>query len=171
MLQSAMRRLSASKKTVVSRVDSRLEDGQKDAGSLLIDVLIGMAIIALVALIAVSTVGQYREKAALSGMNEDAKSIGVAIEASATSTGTYPASVTTPAPATVGLKASDAGSLTTSIAFTAANNGLVGNLTKGNGYTYVPATDSFVFSVTRTGFTTPAVYNSAGGGVTGLAAK
>ena len=166
MLQSAMRRLSASKKTVVSRVDSRLEDGQKDAGSLLIDVLIGMAIIALVALIAVSTVGQYREKAALSGMNEDAKSIGVAIEASAASTSVYPT-----ATQLAGKAVATSATLGDATSFTTAANGIAGNLTKGNGYSYAPTTDAFVLTILRFGITTGAKYDSANGGVTVLAAK
>ncbi|MEP9384606.1 hypothetical protein [Nocardioides sp. KR10-350] len=72
--------------------DRFIQEVDGEQGSLILDVLIGMAIFALVALIAVSAVDSYRQHAYLTSVTSDAQSIGLAVEAKATDS-TYPASL------------------------------------------------------------------------------
>lgn len=73
-----------------ARIAARKVDGEQ--GSLLLDVLLGMAIFMLVAIIAVSAVGQYRERAYEQTATSDAQQLGTAVMAAATDGGSYPAS-------------------------------------------------------------------------------
>lgn len=67
----------------------------RQAGLALLDVLLGMAIFALIAVIAVQAMGQFRERAYVTQVTSDAKQAGTAIEAGRTEPGVnaYPAAV------------------------------------------------------------------------------
>lgn len=79
--------------TFRERLNARLE-GRKieksEKGLALLDVLIGMAIFALIAIIAVSAISQYRARAYESGAVNDARAIGIALEAQYTDANSYP---------------------------------------------------------------------------------
>lgn len=79
--------------TLTERLRARLE-GRKikknEKGLALLDVLIGVAIFALVAVIAVAALSQYRARAYESGAVSDARQIGIAMETAYTEAATYP---------------------------------------------------------------------------------
>ena len=82
----------------------------------LLDVLIGMAIFALIAVIAVIALGQFRQRAFQTGAVEDARSLGLVVESSSTNTGAYPATLSGTAPTTTARKSSiTIGSSTTTL--------------------------------------------------------
>lgn len=81
------------KKTFLERLRAR-QQGRKiegEKGLALLDVLIGMAIFALVAIIAVTAISQYRARAYESGAVSDARQLGIAMEAAYTDGNVYPA--------------------------------------------------------------------------------
>ena len=69
---------------VRGRIESRKVEGEGEQGSLILDILIGMAIFALIALIAVSQIGQWRARAYEQSAVSDAQSLGMSIEAAVT---------------------------------------------------------------------------------------
>ncbi|WP_460866528.1 hypothetical protein [Nocardioides pakistanensis] len=77
----------------MGRLHHRLEerrDGAEDKGLALLDVLIGMAIFALIAIIALSAIGQFRQRAFETSVTSDARSIGTTLEADFTTNQAYP---------------------------------------------------------------------------------
>lgn len=81
-------------KNLMQSLNERLE-GRKvrnEKGLALLDVLIGMAIFALVAIIAVSAISQYRARAYQNGALSDVKAVATWMEAASTDslTGAYP---------------------------------------------------------------------------------
>ena len=82
-----------------ARMESRKVEGEQ--GSLILDILIGMAIFALIAIIAVSAIGQYRERAYVQGASSDVNALGLALEAQFTDTFQYPADATLPTAASL----------------------------------------------------------------------
>lgn len=70
------------------RLAARKVDGEQ--GSLLLDVLIGMAIFALIALIAISAITGYRQRAYETGATSDAQGLALEMEANYTENQAYP---------------------------------------------------------------------------------
>lgn len=64
------------------RLQRPRHDREAERGSLILDILIGMAIFALIAFIAATAVGQYRQRAYKQGAMSDAKSLAEAMQAS-----------------------------------------------------------------------------------------
>lgn len=89
-------------KNLIERLRERkAENGEQ--GSLILDILIGMAIFALIAFIAASAIEQYRERAYEQGAVSDANKIGTAVEAAFTDDFAYPSDATPLTPASVGV--------------------------------------------------------------------
>ncbi|KQP63151.1 hypothetical protein [Nocardioides sp. Leaf285] len=109
--------------------------GAKQAGLALLDVLLGMAIFALIIIIAIQSVNQYRQRAFQSAAQSDAQQLAIGLEGYFTDSQAYPAASGTGAAATV----------------SAADLTAMGvNLTKGTSvksYVPVPATGSFSYCV------------------------
>lgn len=131
------------KKTLIERMRARLEDRkiENEKGLALLDVLIGMAIFALIAVIAVSAISQYRARAYESGAVSDARQAGIAMEAAFTDGNGYPTSQTE-------LEAQG-------VKFTNGNTAQVNS-----------AGETFTLCVEHTSSGAFAVYDSADGGVT-----
>lgn len=111
------------KPTLMEKIRDRREH-RGDKGLALLDVLIGMAIFALIALIAVQAIGQFRARAYETSAKSDANQTSVAIESSYTDTNNYPAT------------------------FNAAALGV--NLSNGNSVVYTPpaaGADDYTFCV------------------------
>jgi type II secretory pathway pseudopilin PulG len=142
--------------TLLDRLRARLRDAKTngESGSLILDILIGMAIFALIAIIAVSAISQYRMRAYEQGAVSDAKATGLALEANYTDTQSYP---------TVN------GSLTDQASLDAALGDGAVNLTKGvavNGY--VQDGSNFALCLEHSSDGNPdafAVYASLRGGI------
>ena len=159
-----------SHKTLIDRIRTRVHTRHADErGLALLDVLIGMAIFALIAVIAVMGLGKFRQSAYLTAATEDARGFGLALETLSTDIGGYPASTD------ISVTAFDRDvpeEITTALA-----SDFNHILTKGNhlgGYTYTAGTAttpaSFVVCVehldpSKTG-DAHAVYDSAKAGVT-----
>lgn len=80
---------------LVGQAPARSRTGRDgEAGSLILDILIGMAVFALVSVIAVSGVSQYRERTFKAGAVSDANALGQALEARFTKAWDYPADQT-----------------------------------------------------------------------------
>lgn len=131
-------------KNLIERLRERKADGEQ--GSLILDILIGMAIFALIAFIAASAITQYRERAYEQGAVSDAGKFGLAIEAEFTDGFVYPADQ-------------------------AAVEALPVTLTQGNavaGYTVDGAAETFEVCIVHESGGEPnafAVYDSAQGGM------
>lgn len=86
---------TTSRPTFMERLNKRLAERRNgEQGLALLDVLIGMAIFALISIIAISAIGQFRARAFESGALSDARAIGVAAEAQFTDNQAYPADAT-----------------------------------------------------------------------------
>ncbi len=71
--------------TLKSKIDARLEARRNgETGLALLDVLLGMAIFALIAVIAVQAMGQFRERAYVSQVTSDVKQLATGIEGTLT---------------------------------------------------------------------------------------
>lgn len=97
--------MTKSVKPLIERTRNRLESREIEGeqGSLILDILIGMAIFALVAIIAVSAISQYRERAYEQAVVSDAGAVGLLLEGNYTDTQSYPAQVTSESLAADGL--------------------------------------------------------------------
>lgn len=80
---------SAVARYLVGKRLKRRKVERAEKGLALLDVLIGMAMIALIAIIAFSAIGQYRARAYEAGAVSDARQVGIALESAYADAGSY----------------------------------------------------------------------------------
>lgn len=144
--------------TLMQRINARLAAQRNGEGGLaLLDVLLGMAIFALIAVIAVQAMGQFRERAFVTQATSDAKQVGTGIEAAMTEPNAVFASKLG---VTVG---------TASAIDAAVLSDLGVNLTSGNTATYVSGDrDDYIICVANAGAGKSVSYSAAAGAIGGV---